>query len=135
MNYIQFHDRQQQDVFKKGFRTIESGKKKRKKEKNALFSRNSYWRLIKYAARHPIHLFGAITFALLSQSGGIILPFLSGKVLNAISKKNIDELETYCWWYLAGLLICSFSIFFRTSLLVSISDLVLNILKNEAFNK
>lgn len=134
MNYQQFAD---QEVFKKGFRTIENHKSRKKKKgpqnKNMIY--RSYARLLKYGFRRPLHFFGSLFFTLLSQIGGILLPFLSGEVMNAIAKKDVDELDEYCLWYLGGLLISSLSIFYSTSLIITISDLVSNMLKNDAFEK
>jgi ABC-type multidrug transport system fused ATPase/permease subunit len=134
MNYQQFAD---QEVFKKGFRTIENHKSRKKKKgpQNKSMIIGSYARLLKYGFRRPLHFLGSLFFALTSQLGGILLPFLSGKVMNAIAKKDFDELQEYCLWYLGGLLVSSLSIFFRTSLIITISDLVSNMLKNDAFEK
>lgn len=133
MDYQQFD----QEIFKRGFRTIENHKFRKKKNdsKNKQFFWTAYSRLLKYALRHPLHFFSALLFTLMSQMGGIILPYLSGLVMNSIAHKNFDELLENCLLYLASLLISSISMFFRTLLLVTISDLVSNMLKNDAFEK
>ena len=133
MKYQSFTD----EVLIKKFRTIEGASYKRSKDakKNSTVIFSSYKRLVGYPLRHPIHFFAAMFFSLMSQIGEVVLPFISGRVMDAIHQKDYDDFQDNSFLYLAGVLISSISIFFRTTLIVTISDLVSNLLKNEAFEK
>jgi len=120
--------------FKKSFRTLTS-KSDSKPKKTSKMNYSAYWRLLSYACKNPIVFSLAITFALLSQSGNIILPYLSGKVMDCIVNWEESQMEYYCIMFLIALIFSSLSIFMRYTFVVMISDSVSNMLKNEAFQK
>ena len=120
--------------FKKSFRVITS--KNELPKKNApRMNYSAYWRLISYACKNPPVFSLAIGFALLSQSGNIILPYLSGKVMDCIVNGEEDQMMTYCIIFLIALILSSLAVFMRYTFVVMISDYVSNMLKNEAFHK
>ena len=131
-NYEKFND---SPCLKKCHRTITFKLDSSLQKKPSKMNYSSYWRLISYAYKNAPVFSLAIIFSLLSQSGNIMLPYLSGKVMDCIVKGEESEMENYCLLFLAALILSSLAVFMRYTFVVMISDSVSNMLKNEAFQK
>ena len=71
-----------------------------------------------------------------SQIGAAIVPYLSGRIIDCITKtKSEEELDTLCWEFIYIFIISSFSLFVRYLSFNVLSERLANTLKNEIFEK
>lgn len=124
------------DPINKKFRTIGSlfAKKPNKKDKKMSYS--AYYRLVQYTKKEYMLLINGFTFLILSQVGGIMLPYISGKILDVIiTTRDGTALNMYCGYFIGIFLLSSFAIFGRFISFNLLSERVSITLKNECFEK
>ena len=124
------------ELINKKFRTIASvfGPSKKSDRKGKKINYNAYYRLVKYTKKEYPLLISGFAFLILSQVGGIILPYISGKILDVIiTTRDAGSLNTYCGIFIGIFLLSSFAIFGRFISFSLLSERVSIALKNECF--
>lgn len=124
-------------VITKGFRTINVQIKEKKEDKLKSSSDfKTFFRLLGYYRRETVVFTIAMISLCTSQIGAAIVPYLSGQIIDCITRtKGEDNLNTLCWQFLWIFLISSLSLFVRYLSFNILSERLANALKNEIFEK
>lgn len=104
--------------------------------KNRKMRYSSYFRLIGYTKKEWLLFSAGLIFIVLSQIGGIFLPYISGKILDVIiNTGDSGALNEYCLIFIGVFLLSSVALFFRYVCMSFLADRVILALRNECFEK
>lgn len=104
--------------------------------KNRKMRYSSYFRLISYTKKEWLLFSSGLIFIVLSQVGGIFLPYISGKILDVIiNTGDSGALNEYCLIFIGVFLVSSVAFFFRYVCMSFLADRVILALRNECFEK